>query len=231
MDGVLIVDKPAGLTSHDVVNVIRRITGVKRVGHAGTLDPAATGVLIILIGKATKLSGDFLNDDKKYSGTFKFGLATDTLDADGKVVEESDADGLQRNDIEESAAKMTGRIEQVPPMVSAIKVGGQPLYKAARRGEVVDVPPRLVDIKVFRITDWRPGSKAEADFMIECSKGTYVRSIARDLGSSVGVCAHLSSLRRTGSGRYDVGNAVRLDDVKEGGINEISRRLIPIDAL
>lgn len=231
MDGLLIVDKPAGPTSHDVVDIIRRLTGVKRVGHAGTLDPPATGVLVVLLGKATKLSKSFLNDDKSYAGTFRFGISTDTLDADGLIINESDATGLELKDIEKAAEALKGQVEQIPPMVSAIKVNGQPLYKAARQGQKIEIPPRLILIKGFKITGWRPGQIAEADFEIMCSKGTYIRSIARDLGLAVGTGAILSKLIRTRSGRFDISDAVRMEELKKDGPAAVKRHLIPIDAL
>ncbi len=231
MEGLLVVDKPAGPTSHDVVLDIRRLSGEKRIGHAGTLDPAATGVLLLLIGKATKLSERFLSDDKTYSGTIRFGKTTDTLDAAGKTVDQRGAAGLTLEDVEKAAMSFVGDIKQIPPMVSAVKVNGQPLYKAARRGHVIDVPPRQVTVRSLTINGWRSGELAEADFTIECSKGTYVRSIARDLGEKVGRGAHLSSLRRTRSGSFSVDDAVSLSALKKGGLELLTKRLIPIEAL
>ncbi len=231
MEGLLVVDKPAGPTSHDVVLEIRRLSGEKRVGHAGTLDPSATGVLLILIGKATKSSDRFLGEDKTYTGTIRFGTATDTLDASGKIVGECDAAGLTLDAVQKAVLDLTGEIEQVPPMVSAIKVNGQPLYKAARRGRIVDIPPRRVNVRRFVIRDWRPGANAEADFEVDCSKGTYIRSIARDLGDAVGCGAHLARLRRTRSGRYSIDEAIPLRTLKEGGLSLLATRLIPLESL
>ncbi|MFA5867700.1 MAG: tRNA pseudouridine(55) synthase TruB [Actinomycetota bacterium] len=231
MDGLLVVDKPAGPTSHDVVQDIRRLSGENRVGHAGTLDPAATGVLLLLIGKATKLSERFLGDDKTYTGTIRFGMTTDTLDAAGKTVEERGSTGLTLDAVEKAVLDLTGDIEQIPPMVSAIKVNGQPLYKAARRGQIVDVPPRQITVRSFIVNDWRPGDAAEADFTIDCSKGTYIRSLARDLGEAVGCGAHLAALRRTRSGEYSIEDAIPLSELEEGGLALLTMRLIPLESL
>jgi tRNA pseudouridine55 synthase len=231
MDGLLVVDKPSGPTSHDIVRTIRKITGIKKVGHAGTLDPSATGVLIILIGRATKLASRFLSDDKAYSGVIRFGQTTDTLDAEGKTVEERSAESLTLNDVEKASLKFQGEMEQTPPMVSAIKVNGVPLYKAARRGETIDVPPRAITINKFEITGWSPGLYPEAFFTIECSKGTYVRSIARDLGEAVGCGAHLASLKRTRSGAFKLADALTMPELLRDGLNAISRHLIPLETL
>jgi tRNA pseudouridine55 synthase len=231
MDGILIVDKPAGPTSHDIVLAIRRLTGVKRVGHAGTLDPDATGVLVILLGKATKLADRFLSDDKAYSGVIRFGRTTDTLDAGGRVIDEPGAPDLTLDEVVKAAARFIGEIEQTPPMVSAIKVDGVPLYKAARRGEIIDVPPRLVTVATFDITGWSPGEYPEALFDVECSKGTYIRSLARDLGEEVGCGAHLAALTRTRSGAFRLGDAVSLSELVRGGINSVSSRLIPLESV
>lgn len=231
MDGLLVIDKPAGPTSHDVVLDIRRLSREKRVGHAGTLDPAATGVLLILIGKATKLSERFLGDDKTYTGTFRFGITSDTLDTAGKILDERGSVGLTRAEVDKAVLDFVGLIEQIPPMFSAIKVGGQPLYKAARRGQTVEIPPRQVNIRSFVISDWRPGDNAEADFLIDCSKGTYIRSIARDLGEAVGSGALLASLTRTRSGAFSLDDAISLSELRDGGSGALTSRLIPIEAL
>lgn len=231
MDGLLVIDKPAGPTSHDVVLDIRRLSREKRVGHAGTLDPAATGVLLILIGKATKLSERFLGDDKTYTGTFRFGITSDTLDTAGKILDERGSVGLTRAEVDKAVLDFVGLIEQIPPMFSAIKVGGQPLYKAARRGQTVEIPPRQVNIRSFVISDWRPGYNAEADFLIDCSKGTYIRSIARDLGEAVGSGALLASLTRTRSGAFSLDDAISLSELRDGGSGALTSRLIPIEAL
>jgi tRNA pseudouridine55 synthase len=231
MDGLLVVDKPSGPTSHDIVLTIRKITGIKRVGHAGTLDPSATGVLIILIGRATKIASRFLSDDKAYAGVIRFGQTTDTLDGEGKIIEERSAESLVLSEVEKASLKFQGEIMQVPPMVSAIKVNGVPLYKAARRGEIIDVPPRAITINKFDITGWSPGHYPEASFTIECSKGTYIRSIARDLGEAVGCGAHLASLKRTRSGVFSLSDAVTIPELLRDGLNAVSRHLIPLDTL
>lgn len=218
MDGILIIDKPAGVTSHDVVAVIRRLTGERRVGHAGTLDPAATGVLPILIGRATKVSDYVMSGDKCYTGTIVFGSETDTLDGAGRVIREVDASGLTKTDVKRAAAALTGEYEQVPPIYSAIKRDGQPLYKAARRDSSTPAPPaRCVLIKRFSIKAFRPGRIAETDFEVLCSKGTYMRSLARDIGQNVAVGAHLGSLRRLISGPFKIEEAVKLADLEHAG--------------
>ena len=209
-DGALLIDKPAGPTSHDVVDVIRRRFGIKKVGHCGTLDPNATGLLIIVLGRGTKLSEKLMGDDKVYEGTIKFGETTNSYDCDGEILETKPVPPLTLDQLNEAAAAFVGDQMQTPPMVSAVKIKGVPLYKLARKGIEVEREPRLVHIYNFRLTNYEPPL---GQFKVACTKGTYVRSIAHELGQKLGCGAHLASLRRSVSGKFDVANATKLDDV------------------
>ncbi len=212
MDGIIVVDKPAGMTSHDVVARVRRLTGLKRVGHAGTLDPMATGVLPILIGRATKVSDYLMRGAKSYEGTICFGLETDTLDITGQTITEVDAETLTEERVRAAARRLIGLIDQVPPKFSAIKVDGRALYKSARQGlEMPEPEPRRVEITAFELVDWRAGKRPTIDFRVTCSKGTYIRSLARDVGQAVGFPGTLSALRRTRSGAFEISGATSLD--------------------
>jgi tRNA pseudouridine55 synthase len=209
--GLVVIDKPAGLTSHDVVAKVRRIAGTRRVGHAGTLDPMATGVLVIGIGKATRLLGYLTDGDKAYQATIRVGAATTTDDADGIVVSERDARAVTDDEIQSAVAAFRGDIWQVPSTVSAIKVAGRRSYARARAGEDVQLPPRLVTVHRFEVLDLRrSGNFADIDVAVDCSSGTYVRALARDLGAALGVGGHLTALRRTRVGPYDLSRAVTL---------------------
>jgi tRNA pseudouridine55 synthase len=205
-DGVLVVDKPGGLTSHDVVAQARRIFGTREVGHAGTLDPMATGVLLLLFGEATKLSNFLTDDNKRYQATVSFGRATDTLDADGKIIEESevDAEALSDAAIAAALAGERARTHQLPPAVSAIKVGGRRAYAIARSGEAPELAEREVRVSELELVA-REASSLKVELCV--SKGYYVRALARDLGSALGVPAHLSALRRTASGSFGLAQA------------------------
>ena len=205
------VDKPAGMTSHDVVAVVRRRLGERRVGHAGTLDPDATGVLVLGIGRATRLLRFVERAEKEYEADVIIGIETTSQDASGEVVAESDASAVRRGDVEAAAAKLTGEIEQIPPMVSAVKVGGERLYRKARRGEVVERTARRVTVHEMTVEAFEPGTRARARFRVRCSPGTYVRTLANDLGRALGVGAHISRLRRTRVGPFDASSAVPLD--------------------
>ena len=214
-EGVLLVDKPLGPTSHDVVGQVRRALKTRRVGHAGTLDPAASGLMVVLVGRYTKLSSYLTSDDKGYLATVTFGTRTTTDDAEGEVVAEGDPSDLDEDKVRNALAQMVGEVDQVPPVFSAISIGGERLYKKARRGETVDVPPRRVTIKRLQLFSWQ---SASAEVEVECSKGTYVRAIARDLGETLGVPAHLSALRRTKSGGYSVDEAVTIESLSEASL-------------
>lgn len=202
-DGILLIDKPAGVTSHDVVDEVRQRLGVRKVGHAGTLDPMATGLLVLGVGAATRLLR-FLGDlDKEYEGTARLGVETDTLDADGRVVRESEV-RASREEVRAAAAELTGEIDQEPPAYSAVKVGGRKLYEAARRGESLRAPTRRVRIASFEITGFEP---PDVSFRVICSSGTYVRVLLADLGSRLGCGAHLTRLVRTRTGHLRLAEA------------------------
>ncbi len=224
LDGALLVDKPAGPTSHDVVDAIRRKFGVKKVGHCGTLDPNATGLLIIVLGRATKLSERLMGDDKVYEGTIKFGETTDSYDCDGELTGSLPVMPMTLEELNEEAAKFIGDLMQIPPMVSAIKKDGVPLYKLARKGVEVEREPRLIHIYNFRFTEY---TEPQGKFRVACTKGTYVRSLAHDLGQKLGCGAHLSTLRRSASGRFDVADALPLDTILQLNVSQLEKRVLP----
>ena len=224
LDGGLLVDKPSGPTSHDVVDRIRRRFGIKKVGHAGTLDPAATGLLLILLGRATRLSEKLMSDDKVYSGTIKFGESTNSYDADGEIVATRPVPPLTLETLNEAAVAFHGDQMQVPPMVSAVKKDGVPLYKLARKGIEVERKPKLIHIYDFSFSSY---SEPTGEFRVACTKGTYVRTIANDLGEKLGCGAHLSSLRRLSSGKYDARDAVGLDEILNFSKEQLQQRVIP----
>ena len=208
MSGLLNIDKPKGLTSHDVVARIRKLAGQRKVGHAGTLDPLATGVLVVCLGQATRLMEYLLLDQKQYRATIRFGMATDTLDAEGQVVAQADPAGLTEDRLRAALAGFLGQIEQVPPVFSALKQGGKPLYRRARAGQAVTVEPRPVRIDSLDWVAWQP---PDLTIDIVCSAGTYIRSLARDLGQAVELPAYLAGLTRTASGKWPLADAVPLE--------------------
>ena len=212
IDGVLLIDKVSGMTSHDVVAIVRRVLQTKKVGHCGTLDPLATGLLMMTLGKGTKIQDLLMSEDKEYTGTMKLGEVTNSQDADGEVIEEKPVPSIDPVTLEAAFAKYDGDFYQMPPMVSAIKKEGVPLYKLARQGKTVERKPRFVHIYAHHILDQRSD---EIDFSVVCSKGFYVRTYAHDIGQDLGCGAHLKSLRRTKSGRFSVGNAFPADRLKE----------------
>lgn len=217
MDGVLNMLKPPGMTSHDVVAAIRRIVRFKKVGHTGTLDPGVPGVLPICLGRATRLA-EYLTDlGKSYRAEIAFGRATDTQDSFGATLAEADAGHLQESDLRAVLHRFTGTIWQVPPMVSAVKAGGQRLYDLARRGVEVPREPRQVQIYRLELREFRPGPLAVARLDADCSKGTYIRTLAADLGQALGVPAHLGYLVRTAAGPFALADAVTLDELAEHG--------------
>ena len=224
LDGALLVDKPSGPTSHDVVDAIRRKFGIKKVGHCGTLDPNATGLLIIVLGRGTKLSEKLMSDDKVYEGTMKFGEATDSYDADGELTASLPVMPMTLDELNEASASFVGDQMQVPPMVSAIKKNGVPLYKLARKGIEVEREPRLVHIYNFRFTNY---TEPFGTFKLACTKGTYVRSVAHDLGNKLGCGAHLATLRRSVSGKFDVADAKPLDEILKLTSSELEKRVLP----
>jgi len=230
MNGFIVVDKPAGMTSHDVVNAVRRMTGVKKVGHTGTLDPFATGVLPIAVGEGTKAI-PFLDEDRKeYQAVLRLGEVTDTQDLTGALVESRDWRGIRPESINAAAALFTGRIIQIPPMFSALKHKGVPLYKLARRGVEITREPR--EIEVFSLSIVRL-DLPEISLTVNCSRGTYVRTLAHDMGRTLGCGAHLVRLKRTLSGPFSLSMAISLDRLKDltgaGKIDEIM--ITPYDAL
>ncbi|MEZ0581080.1 tRNA pseudouridine(55) synthase TruB [Nocardioides sp. MH1] len=212
-NGLVVVDKPGGLTSHDVVARVRRLAGTRKVGHAGTLDPMATGVLVVGTGRATRLLGHLMTTEKAYDATIRLGVSTVTDDAEGDVVATVPADGLTGEQVRTALAAFVGDIEQVPTAVSAIKVDGKRSYQRVREGEEVALDARPVTIHELVVHDVRPGGAAspqtvDVDVSLRCSSGTYVRAVARDLGATLGVGGHLTALRRTAVGPY------RLDDAR-----------------
>ncbi|HKP98737.1 MAG TPA: tRNA pseudouridine(55) synthase TruB, partial [Actinomycetes bacterium] len=217
MDGVLVCDKPAGLTSHDVVARVRRLAGQRRVGHGGTLDPPATGVLVMALGRATRLLPFLPTEPKHYLAEIAFGAETDTLDAAGTVTAIAAIDGVDTQRLRAAMAGFLGPQEQVPPMVSAIKVDGERLYAKARRGEEVERAPRPIVIHDLELLGLAQGERPVATVSVVCSGGTYVRSLAADLGRSLGTLAHLASLRRTAVGRFAEADAHTLEVLAEPG--------------
>ncbi|MHB0976040.1 MAG: tRNA pseudouridine(55) synthase TruB [Candidatus Aquicultorales bacterium] len=215
MNGILVVDKPPGITSHDVVDAVRRSAGTRSVGHAGTLDPFATGVLVVAVGNATRFLQFLKTDPKEYLAEMGFGIRTDTDDATGRPLEERDAAALTREDIEKSLEAFKGKISQVPPAYAAIKVKGEALYKAARRGEEVERTPREVVVYELVLEDFTPGSRPVAQVKVVCSAGTYIRALARDIGERAGVGGTLQSLRRTRSGVFAVEEGLAMDEARE----------------
>jgi tRNA pseudouridine55 synthase len=223
MDGILVINKPSGMTSHDVIIQLRRILHEKKIGHTGTLDPDATGVLPVCIGKATKII-QFLEDKEKgYEGTITLGIETDSMDASGVITSVSDSSEIKSDDVENALKKFVGEIDQIPPMVSAKKINGERLYKLARQGKTVDRKPVRISIDSFELTKFYKENIPEVDehktfakfnFSVLCSRGTYVRALASDIGDALGCGAHLSRLVRTRSGRFMIEDSIGLDEIK-----------------
>lgn len=224
LDGALLIDKPAGPTSHDVVDFIRREFRLKKVGHCGTLDPNATGLLVIVLGRATKLSEKLMGDDKVYEGTLKLGVTTNSYDSDGETLETRPVPPVTLDQLNELASGFVGDQMQMPPMVSAIKKDGVPLYKLARQGVEVVREPRFIHLYTFKFSDYQ---EPLGRFRVACTKGTYVRSLAHDLGQKLGCGAHLTELRRTVSGRFDVADAIPMEEIPRLSVPELEQRVIP----
>ena len=224
MEGILLVDKPRDHTSHDVVARLRGKLNMKRIGHAGTLDPMATGLLVILIGKATKMSQYLVGLDKEYEGTIELGKVTDTQDADGEVMETRPVPPLTEADVAATIKTFLGDQYQMPPMYSAIKIAGVPLYKSARKGEEIEREPRFIRVMSWDVLRF---ASPQIDFRLRCTKGTYVRTLAHDLGAKLGCGAHLSALRRTATDKFSVTQALTLDQIQALTLPEIEQRLIP----
>lgn len=217
-NGILLVDKPSGVTSHTVVAMARRALGTKKIGHAGTLDPMATGLLVLGVGASTRLLTFMVGADKTYEATIALGATTVTDDAEGDVQETTDASRLTMDAVREAVWPLTGDIEQVPSAVSAIKVDGKRAYARVREGEDVQLQPRAVTVSRFDLKGFRPGPLTEVDAVIDCSSGTYIRALARDLGASLEVGGHLSALRRTRVGDFEVADAVNTEDIAQDAL-------------
>ncbi len=224
MDGAVLIDKPAGPTSHDVVDALRRAFRLEKVGHCGTLDPNATGLLIIVLGKGTKLSEKLMSDDKVYEGTIKFGETTDSYDADGELVSSLPVPPMTLDELNEGAATFQGDQMQMPPMVSAVKVKGVPLYKLARKGIEVERKPRLIHVYHFLFSRYE---EPIGFFRVACTKGTYVRALAHELGQKLGSGAHLATLRRVVSGKFNVQDALPFEDALKLSSSAFQQRVIP----
>ena len=224
-NGVLLVDKDPGFTSHNAVALCRRILQTKKVGHCGTLDPMATGMLIVVIGKATKMQDQLMCEDKVYTATMKLGIETNSQDADGEVVAEKPTDALTEEDIRAAFEHFKGEFDQVPPMYSAVKINSVPCYKLARKGKEVERKARHVTVLNYEITRIDL-SKAEVDFTVHCSKGFYVRAYAHDIGEHLGCGAHLTSLRRIRSGHFDISQAIDVPTLKSASREELLSKLL-----
>ncbi len=222
IDGVLLVDKEPGMTSHDVVAMARRKLQIRKIGHCGTLDPMATGLLILVIGRGTKIQDLLMSEDKTYEGTIRLGTATDTQDAEGRVIEEREVPELDRERVEAVFAEFSGDFYQTPPMVSAIKKDGVPLYKLARQGKMIEREPRLVHVYRHEVL-WVEAP--DIGFRVVCSKGFYVRTYAHDIGERLGCGGHLKALRRTRSGNFDLERAVTVRQLRESPAAEVAARI------
>ena len=223
--GILLVDKPQGITSHDVVAKMRRVFRIKKIGHAGTLDPMATGLLLILVGKATKASQYLMSLDKEYTGTIKLGEVTDSQDADGEIVMTKPVPEFAEKDVAKVMQTFLGDQYQTPPMYSAKKINGQKLYKLAREGKVVPREPRVIHISRYEITKF---SLPDISFIVRSSKGAYIRTLAHDLGDRLDCGGHLSSLRRTAVGQFRVEESNTVEAIQEMAFTELQRKLISI---
>lgn len=228
LDGVLPVDKASGMTSHDVVALVRRAFSTKKVGHCGTLDPLATGLLLITMGRGTKIQDLLMSEDKEYTGTLRLGEITDSQDADGKVIETRPVPQFSAAEIEQAFQKFAGDFYQTPPMVSAIKKNGIPLYKLARQGKNVEREPRLVHVYAFEVKAIR---LPEIDFRVVCSKGFYVRTYVHDIGEALGCGAHLRALRRTQSGKFSVEGAVTVEKLQTAPIESLMEYVLSLPAV
>ena len=223
IEGILLVDKPGDHTSHDVIARLRGKLKMKRVGHAGTLDPMATGLLIVLVGKATRVSQYLISLDKEYEGTIELGKVTDTQDADGEVMETRPVPPLTEAQVRTAMQAFHGDQYQTPPMYSAIKVDGVPLYKSARKGEDVEREPRFIRVMGWELTRF---ALPQFDFRLRCTKGTYVRTLAHDLGQKLGCGAHLAALRRTATDKFHISQALTIEQIEAMTLPEIEKRLI-----
>lgn len=228
INGILRVDKPADWTSFDVVNLIRRHFQLDKTGHCGTLDPFATGLLVVLLGKATRLQDQLMAQDKCYTGTIRLGQQTTTEDLTGEITETADLPPYTLQELQEVANSFLGDIEQLPPMHSAIKINGQPLYKLARKGQEVERKTRPVHIAKFELSNLR---LPDVDFTVECSKGTYIRTLGADLGRKLGCGAHLTALRRQRSGDHVVDGAPTIEQIKAWDLDELQKQIEPLEPI
>lgn len=226
--GVLLVDKDPGFTSHNAVALCRRILQTKKVGHCGTLDPMATGMLIVVVGKATKMQDLLMCEDKVYTATMKLGVETNSQDADGEVVAVKSTEGITEESVRAAFEYFHGEFDQVPPMYSAVKINGVPCYKLARKGKEVERKARHVQVLDYEITRVDL-TAAEVDFRVHCSKGFYVRTYAHDIGQRLGCGAHLTALRRIRSGAFDISEAVEVPVLKAATREELLARLLPVE--
>jgi tRNA pseudouridine55 synthase len=229
LDGALVIDKPCGRTSHDVVDAARRVLGFRQIGHLGTLDPLATGVLVLLLGRATRLAQFYAGRRKRYTSTFRFGFATDTYDANGTPVGPDSAPVLDRGQIERLAVERVGRSSQMPPPFSAKKIHGRPAYELARKKKPVELKAVEIEIYDFRVEEV---SGALAKFSIECAAGTYIRSLAHDMGAALGCGAHLAEIVRTAVGEFTLDQAAKLEDLERAAAEgDLARYVIPLERL
>jgi tRNA pseudouridine55 synthase len=231
VDGVVVVDKPAGMTSHDVVNRLRRLFGTKKVGHAGTLDPDAMGVLVLGLGRATRFLSYSQAAPKRYLAEALFGVSTSTQDASGQVLATRSVADVHRDSVLNASRSFVGDIEQVPPMMSAVKIGGERLYKKARRGEEVDRPLRSVTVYGFEVMSFDPGPPPRATFDVRCSAGTYVRTLVHDLGERLGCGAHVTTLRRIEAGGFTESDAVALAGLDTTALRPLEAIVTPLARL
>ena len=233
VNGVLLLNKPVGLTSNKVLQKVRWIFDANRAGHTGALDPLASGVLPLCFGEATKFSQYLLDSDKYYRSTYILGISTATGDSEGEIVSQQNASTITRQQIEEKIKDFQGQINQIPSMYSALKYQGQPLYKLARKGIEVDRPARKITIFDYRVIDFRSGTNPEVDVEVHCSKGTYIRSLAEDLGTALGCGAHVSALHRFKAGPFDEAQTVTLSELEKlketGTVEQLDQLLKPVD--
>lgn len=228
MDGFLVVDKPTDWTSHDVCAFVKGRFKLKKVGHAGTLDPLATGVLVLLLGKGTKQSALLSANDKEYEGVLQLGVETDSHDAQGEIIKTAPWESVTLEALREKSEIFKGEIEQIPPMVSAVKHKGRRLYQLARKGVSVEREPRPATVERFDLFDKKG---ANVSFKVSVSKGTYVRTLVHDLGKSVGCCAMLTELRRTRSGKFNIEQAVTIENLKETSLEDFHKKIIPLGSI
>lgn len=223
--GVLLIDKAPDMTSHDVVAIARRALNTKKIGHCGTLDPMATGLLMLVVGRATKIQDLLMSEDKEYAGTMTLGVSTSTQDRQGEALETRPVRAFTAEEIDHAFAAFTGDFEQIPPMVSAIKKDGVPLYKLARKGQTIERDPRPVSVKSYQVGRIE---LPEVDFIVNCSKGFYVRTYAHDIGERLGCGGHLSALRRTRSGKFTLDRAVSVADLKTVPREELLNAMVSL---